>query len=537
MILITSAAYIDAEFRSELGKIPPAFLPIGNRRLYRYQQECLQSDDHIVLTVPENYQIPSHDLKQIESMSIEVLAIPEGLSLGESIVCALNLCGHSSGPLQLLHGDTLVYDIPKDQSDIISVSEVEDNYEWATFDGESLKPFHPYSQDSAQNKSVVSGYFKFSDTRLVIQSITRARGKFIEGVNRYAKERPLKAFISDRWFDFGHLHTYFRSKTHISTARAFNTLKIDDGVVTKLSDMPNKMAAESQWFSNIPNELKRFTPNFLGTINDASGVPGYRIEYQCISSLNELFVFGDLPVFVWDKIIRACLNFIQECQLHPNPATEVESFKSFVATKTEKRLAQFAEESGISLGSSWTLNGLRVPSLNDIHAQTIELVPSASGSFVCHGDFCFSNILYDFRAQSIKVIDPRGIDNQGALSIYGYPLYDIAKLAHSIIGKYDFIIAGYFELEQSDYDITFDLFETEAHNTLKTHFKNVCAQSFGLDIETLYALQIQLFLSMLPLHSDQPKRQKALLANALNLYMQMTASNEDSKDEAKESNS
>ena len=36
MILITSAAYVGAEFRVEMGKLVPAMLPIGNQPLFEH---------------------------------------------------------------------------------------------------------------------------------------------------------------------------------------------------------------------------------------------------------------------------------------------------------------------------------------------------------------------------------------------------------------------------------------------------------------------------------------------------------------------
>lgn len=521
MILITSAAYIGPEFRSELGKIPPAFLPIGNQRLYRYQNDCLQSKDKIVLTIPESFDVPKHDQRQIERMNIELLEIPEGLSLGDSIVCALNLSGYSEGPLTILHGDTLVYDITDNSRDLIAVSEVEDNYEWATFDGEQVSAFHPYDGSSDASKQVVNGYFRFSNARLLIQSMVRARGDFIAGVNLYSTQQTLRACVTPSWYDFGHLHTYFRSKTHVSTARSFNTLNIEHGVVTKQSDVSNKMAAESNWFLNIPNQIKRFTPNFLGELKNQQGAPGYQIEYQCISSLNELFVFGDLPVFVWDKILKACGNFIETCQQFtatPDSSSSEQSFKQFVVEKTEKRLLEFSDITDVSLNEKWNLNGAELPSINDIHNISSAHLPDCDKQNVAHGDFCFSNILYDFRAQSVKVIDPRGMDNNGQLSIYGYAYYDLAKLAHSIIGKYDFIIGGYFDLARDGQTIQFEVYESDIDHPIRERFEAMCEERFGLGPEALCALQIQLFLSMLPLHADKPQRQLALLANALKLY-------------------
>lgn len=522
MILITSAAYIGPEFRSELGKIPPAFLPIGNQRLYRYQYESLNTQDKVVLTIPESFSIPKRDLRQLEQMSIEILEIPEGLSLGDSIVCALNLSGYSEGPLTILHGDTLVYDVPVELHDIIAVSEVEDNYEWATFDGKTVQDFHPYDGATQANKQVVNGYFRFSDARTFIQSMVRARGAFIEGINLYSQQCKLSSYLTKDWHDFGHLHTYFRSKTHVSTARAFNSLKVESGVVTKRSDMPNKMAAESHWFQNIPSELKRHTPNFLGELSAGQRVEGYRIEYQCISSLNELFVFGDLPVFVWDKILKACGHFVSLCSTFE--ATEsTQSFKTFLLEKTDKRLAEFSNDTGIALDEPWTLNGVNMPSIKHIHETSARHIPNTEVHTVVHGDFCFSNILYDFRSQSIKVIDPRGMNNEGLLSIHGFAHYDIAKLAHSIIGKYDFIIAGYFDLSRDGNALAFEVYQTDKDSFIRERFETLCEQQFGLNANQLLAMQVQLFLSMLPLHADKPERQLALLANAMKLYAELSA--------------
>jgi hypothetical protein len=521
LLLITSAAYIGSELRSELGKIPPAFLPVGNQRLYCYQRKILQSDERIILTVPKSFQVPAHDLKQIESMEIELLKIPDDLSLSDSVICALNLSGYSEGLLTILHGDTLVYDVPPNLTDVVAVSKVEDNYEWATFDGNLVSEFNPYEKNAHTVQQVVNGYFRFSDTSLFIEAMQRAHGSFIDGINNYSQRITLKAYLTEGWYDFGHLHTYFRSKTHISTSRAFNLLQVHDGVVTKRSNMPNKMAAESTWFKQLPRELRKFTPKYLGDIEQREELNGYQIEYQCISSLNELLVFGDLPPFIWGKIIKVCQNFISKCQQHPSPLNSTETFKNFLRDKTESRLKNFTAETQISLSEPWRFNNQELPSILNIHNASIKHVPDATQQNVVHGDFCFSNILYDFRSQNIKVIDPRGLDSAGELSIFGFTHYDIAKLAHSILGSYDFIIAGYFKIERQHQNLNFTLFNEGQDKYAEQYFKNLCLEQFNLNELNLCALQIQLFLSMLPLHSDKPNRQLALLANAMRLYKKM----------------
>ena len=51
----------------------------------------------------------------------------------------------------------------------------------------------------------------------------------------------------------------------------------------------------------------------------------------------------------------------------------------------------------------------------------------------------------DFVANKIIVIDPRGLNSDNKIEFYGDPNYDIAKLTHSIIGYYDFILAGFHD--------------------------------------------------------------------------------------------
>ena len=64
---------------------------------------------------------------------------------------------------------------------------------------------------------------------------------------------------------------------------------------------------------------------------------------------------------------------------------------------------------------------------------------------IIHGDLCFANIMVDSNFSFIKVIDPRG--KFGTYDIYGDFRYELAKLFHSVDGKYDFIIKDLFDLD------------------------------------------------------------------------------------------
>ena len=98
--------------------------------------------------------------------------------------------------------------------------------------------------------------------------------------------------------------------------------------------------------------------------------------------------------------------------------------------------------------------------------------------------------------------------------------YDIAKLSHSIIGLYDFIIAGrYTYTESTPYDVSFKIYSSD-NKSIADYFLLLMKNQYHISKDTIYPIMINLFLSMLPLHSDDRIRQKALLANALRLYLE-----------------
>jgi hypothetical protein len=254
MILITSAAYLDQEFGSEFGRMPPAFLPVGNRRLYHHQVSRLPEDERKVLTVPESYTVGEDDQVALRDLQVEVLAIPDGLSLGDSVVCAINLASLTPGePLRILHGDTLIVDWPALETDTIGLSEVDGNYNWAVWTGDSERLLSPLDDTRLARGPVqiANGYFSFSDSALLVRSITRKRGNFIDGISLYAQEKPLQPLMISGWLDFGHIHTFYRSKSQMTTQRAFNDMAIGAKTVIKMSDKVAKMRAEASWFRSI----------------------------------------------------------------------------------------------------------------------------------------------------------------------------------------------------------------------------------------------------------------------------------------------
>lgn len=521
MFLIMSGAYVGLEMESEFGKIPSSFIPLANRRLFEHQIKIIPDGLTTVLSLPESYNISQHDKDLLSSYGVRIVEVPDGLSLGESLVAALNISDFDfSTPLHVLFGDTLIQKLPFGDN-IIGVSEVKDSYNWSFVSNKDDYHWLETAESATviDTNNVVNGYFKFSQPRELIKSITQSHWDFLKGLNLYHKNVGLTPIKSEGWLDFGHVNTYYRSKSKFTTQRVFNELVITTHWVEKSSEKNNKILAEANWFSQLPSLMRGYTPQFLGKKKSNTKF-SYRLEYLHLTALNELFVFAELPDIAWQQILTKSVNFILDCQKHISPANHIgNSLTDLFSVKTATRLGEYCDRRDIDPQKKWSFNGEVPISLNEIvECSEIHLPKPDGKSNLLHGDFCFSNILYDFRSDRIKTIDPRGLNQEGVFTIYGDSRYDIAKLSHSILGLYDWIIAGYCKVEFIGDKIEFDIAGLHKHFNNQQFFIQLIESTFKLKAVNLYAMQIQLFLSMLPLHDDDSERQEALLANAFRLY-------------------
>ena len=530
-LLITSAAYSQPDFISIFGLLPPAFLPVANRRLYEQQLETLSTlDCPKLLSIPENFEVSPLDLQKLDSLGLQLVKIPVGLPLGKSIAIAIKKFNGLDGGLRILHGDTLLLKFPVHMLDIVSIGETNEYYSWAKYELTSNKI--PIFTDglltgNAENSQlgkrlVLSGYFSFSQTREFLTSLERSNYNFIESLNVYSETNTLNPIQEGEWLDFGHLDQYYRSRSQLTTERKFNKLSISRRTVKKSSSIKSKIIAEAEWYENLPMELQIFTPKLLGKFSD-SDTNGYETEYLYLTPLSDLATFGRLPNYVWQRIFQCCDDFLIAAK-NFKPGLVPKNLDQLFLNKTQERLLVFSRQRGIDLSKNWQLGNSQTPSISRIAEDVARLIPKSSQNFiqVVHGDFCFSNILYDFRANIIKLIDPRGIAPEKTQSIFGDVRYDIAKLYHSVIGCYDQIVSGHYEIgNYKDYSV--DLFlpvDPQLHQRQEI-FKERTFADLSITEACAHPISILLFLSMLPLHADNEDRQIALLANAFRLYLEL----------------
>lgn len=517
MILIASGAYVLAEFQVELGKIPPCLLPIGNRKLIEFQVESLRKTfpgEKIYLTLPDEYQLTVSEQKIFDRLKVTIIPVPEKFNLCESLLYAINIQDDlkRDEKLYLMYGDTYfasMNDLKK--SDSVALAFSQENYNWKVV------------QRSNDSNLIWCGFFSLSNINYFLKCLTLDRDNFTHAVERYGHKHTLKPIKTQHWFDFGHVNTYFQSRANITTQRAFNTLVIQDGVVLKKGTPYDKIKAEAFWYENVPKTLREYIPILIDHGIDELEQAFYKLEYLPCMPLNELYVHGKNLEFEWIRIFKYLKQYLQKATEVPVTAEQKTAIdhdvEKLYVKKSRQRFYDYLETIGIKTDQRVIYNHQELPSLSAILEECIQKTlkkPTLYG--VYHGDLCFSNILFDSRAARIKVIDPRGMNYDGEFNIYGDVKYDLAKLTHSVIGLYDFIISGYYKIEEQanqSMEIIFDVDERieQIQEDFINHFK--VAQ---LSVKDVMPLVVLLFMSMLPLHNDRPDRQKAMFYNALRLY-------------------
>ena len=527
MLIILSGQYINAEMTLHFGHLPPAFLPLGSKRLFEWQL-ALGAGARCLMTLPEGFVIPPADRARLAAANVTLLALPQTLSLPKAIHEVLKHVPKDT-PVQVIYGDTLVEFDGNDDSDSADLAAFQTttvDYPWAfaqEVDGKvQFRDGAPSVRDARQ---ILCGYFRLSDPAL-LRDIFASAG-LTEGLTNYAAQRPLKLVKAATWYDFGHLTLYYQSRRKLLTARHFNAVQSDGYVLTKTSGQTDKMRAEAQWYEDLPQPLLLHTPRYLGQIAN-----GYQLEYLYTPVIGDLYVFGMLPETSWQLILSKCLALLEKFHaLRPAPdapESKAAFARSFYADifveKTRARFAQFCEDSDIDPNNRITLNGQALPPLHQVVTDLLAEIPPSRPDDIrfWHGDFFFGNLFFDFQSQRALVIDPRGQLQNGQFSQFGDRRYDIGKLAHSILGRYDTTLANRSHLTQhAPLDWAFSLEDSPFAEALAAEFIRQMHQDFGLKPRQVHALAAIMFFAMLPMHAEDPDRQMRLLASGLRLYLVM----------------
>lgn len=325
------------------------------------------------------------------------------------------------------------------------------------------------------------------------------------------------------WIDVGHEINYAEARRKMISSRSFNSISVSShsGILTKRSKHTEKLINESKYVTMLPTELQVFYPRIFayGTTDGT-----VTMEYYGYPNLSEYQLYRDVPDAQWTRIFQSLEHVLRLMSRFPFSIGEA-AFDDFYFAKTVQRIEAFKQQQkdGSLFNRELCINGVACKSfeaLQESVRQRIKAMYRESGFGIMHGDFCFNNILYDTFSGTVKLIDPRGSFGDRCVGIYGDPAYDLAKLLHSTVGHYDYVVNNLFQLEQSgegNYRYSFPL--RKNHQVLAEQSDKLL-QNLGADPKTIRFMVGLLFLSMCPLHSENPNRQALMYLHGLHYINQ-----------------
>ena len=514
--LILSGGYIPESMEAEIGRLPPAFLPVGTSCLFFHQVQFLKEfADRIIISLPIDFILTPYEKFQMsEVLGIELLTTDPKESMWQSLFSILTDDVPMSDSLIVLMGDTLFENINLDTPYFISTHVTNHRYRWA-------KVRHYFDDEFCPNKDLAfSGLFGVGNARVLLQQIEQHKN-FEMAMASTIMLHDGVLVDQGKWYDFGHINTYYEATLSFVSKRVFNDISCESGRVIKSSNLHKKITGEIQWYCKMPLQLRRFSPSFLGSAKTDS-VSQYSTSLILSSSLANLAIFSRLDFVDWLRVFQSCNEYMDEIRIH-SQVSVIEQAPSQIHDKTINRLKTHLEQRTVAVNNGEVASNYKEQDLFMMSEDALQVMQKyewEEASFI-HGDLCFSNIFFDFRRQQIFAIDPRGLDLQGNISTQGPAIYDFAKLYHSAIGCYDLIIAGRYDLDFRDGRTCLGLIYPPNWQDMENAFHETFPHLLS-DKEDLYsAFMVQLFLSMLPLHNDNRLRQEAFCAVAESFWRKL----------------
>lgn len=497
-LIICGGGLVENSLAVHFGRISPLFLPLKNKPLIKYQLmfSKLNSFENTFILIPDD-EIPRLELLQIDKENSKINFHPVDPNL--DLIQALKNVVDKNNLVKVcvLLGDTL-YDekIPMAEEDLVSINETFLDFNW----------------NRVNSDDIASGLFYFKD---ISKFLTSQKTKnFKQALSFYLENYKPKYIRTKSWLDFGHFSTYIKSKFNYTAERSFNQIyNTTSSHLVKQSLNSNKIIGEYLWFNSFPDDFDSCTTPIVKNLKICNNSASYQISKVFLPNLAEVYLYGNISVGHFANIFKAFQSTLHGFLENTSENSEKDSFQFLqeIETKTKKRIAllDIDPKQEISLNQNFRTTIETI--LKEISFTSSDIV--YENSFY-HGDLCLSNMFYDLNSNQLILIDPRGVDFSGQINPFGNIIYDQAKFYHSIVGQYDSIIAGMYFLDTSrPNEYTFRLIDVNRAKHIEFYRKEIQAIE-----KILLKINIHLFLSMIPLHSDSKERQKAFLANSLRLF-------------------
>lgn len=309
-------------------------------------------------------------------------------------------------------------------------------------------------------------------------------------------------------------------------ARYFNNLEGNKYTVTKKSTDKNKMKMEYTYYWLLPENMKSWMV-MPYDYKEESTYAQYTMERMPMTDVAIRWTHGAIDVEEFNTLMDKVFYFFS-CRKQKEISKEEykECSDKLYLEKVRKRIKMLKEKQEFLQISKLIESGTKYNSIDEIEEEYEELykivnkknsknIPSRS--VIGHGDVFFANMLYSKETNLLRLIDPKGALEEKDLWTDSY--YDIAKLSHSVCGNYDFFNSGAYDIQLNS-EMQFELNLHFDNSKYKEIFKKYLEKSeYNYIMVRLY--EASLFLSMLPLHIDNPNKVFGFLLNAINIMKEI----------------
>lgn len=523
LLVILSAKTVSDEMRNLLGDIPDVLTPYDDITILEGLTKQNEDNFDIKVALYENKEIVS---LLIEEKKLNVTTCNIGY-MGTILdtMKQVDISGYDN--VTYIFGDTMLegWNVSEYVGDKIGYSKVKESLQWTTFDQDNheFKIYNKVERELSEEYRAFIGIFSFSNPKLLLELFS-LHTEFYDMLIDYNSLNNFEMVEESKWINLGHVSDFQENSKKIVQSRFFNEISIDGerGKLTKRSSEKEKFLNEIKWYLKQPKALEHYSPRIF-SYDLSYENPYVEMEYYAYMTLHQIFVHGNHSIQKWNKILDVLLNTNNEFKKFKLqlPKTEIDSaLKNIYVNKTLERFEKLKNDPNFSsfFNDKIVINSVEYPNLSEISNVLPEIVEkyllNIEELTIIHGDYFFANILYDTNMNFVRLIDPRG--DFGGYGIYGDPRYDMAKLSHSVNGKYDFIVSDQFILNTEDKNINYTINSNEKQDQIKELFYS----KLGDQLHEIQLIESLLFLSMIPLHSDYPERQKVMLARGLELFNQ-----------------
>lgn len=323
--------------------------------------------------------------------------------------------------------------------------------------------------------------------------------------------------------DIGLIGNFIQCVTGNFDSRYFNSLKGNEYTLVKSSTNKEKIRSEYNFYHLLPENMRYWFVmpfDYKEDLDRAS----YTMERLHMTDLAIKWVHGSMDESEFEELLDKYFFFFsirhqKECTID---TYRKEADKLYIEKLNERikalKLTQEYKKIEILLRASDDINiDNLIEKYYDLKEKIENRIKYPNILVIGHGDPCFANTLYNKSTKTLKFIDPKGASTEEEL--WTNPYYDIAKLSHSICGNYDFFNNALFEIKiDSNFEYSLEIpFDNSVYKDI---FKRKVEEN-GYDYLSVRIYEVSLFLSMLPLHIDNPHKVLGFILNVRNILKEI----------------